>query len=206
MPFLSRPRRAFWGDLRFLIGIALVALSITAVWLIIDTADDAEPVLRADHTIVEGETLTADDFQVVEVGLGLLSDDYLGPEDLRSGQIAARTIEKGEIVPLSSLTDADRSRKTTIVIESNTGIPEEVEPGTVVEVWHAPPIDDGRSHEAPRILVADVIVRDVIEPDGVLASAGTRLELVIDRSDAAEVLAAVTGGSALSVLPVGGAS
>lgn len=51
-----------------------------------------------------------------------------------------------------------------------------------------------------------MIVRDVIEPDGVLASAGTRLELVIDRSDAAEVLAAVTGGSALSVLPVGGAS
>ncbi|MDF2507866.1 MAG: hypothetical protein K0Q52_1725, partial [Microbacterium sp.] len=35
MASLSRPRRAFWGDTRFLIGIALVVLSITAVWLII---------------------------------------------------------------------------------------------------------------------------------------------------------------------------
>ncbi|WP_226532654.1 SAF domain-containing protein [Microbacterium paraoxydans] len=206
MPFLSRPRRAFWVDLRFLTGIALVALSITAVWLIIDAADDVEPVLRADHTIVEGEALTADDFQVVEVGLGLLSEDYLGPGDLRQGQIAARTIRRGELVAVSALTDADRNRRTTIVIESSTGIPEEVEPGTVVEVWHAPPVDEGRSHDVPRILVADVVVRDVIDPEGVLASAGPRLELVIDRSDAAEILAAITGGSALSVLPVGGGS
>ncbi|MFK3679790.1 SAF domain-containing protein [Microbacterium sp. NPDC090218] len=203
---LTRPRRAFWGDLRFLIGIALVALSITAVWLIVTGSDDAEPVLRANHTIVQGEAVTSDDFQVVEVALGLVTDDYLSPAELQPGRVAARTLSKGEIVPTTALTDADRSRSTTIVIESSTGIPEEVQAGTVVEVWHAPPIDEGRSHDVPRILVADVIVRDVIEPEGVLAGSGTRLELVIDRSDAAEVLAAVTGGSALSVLPVGAGS
>lgn len=206
MASLSRPRRAFWGDLRFLIGIALVVLSITAVWLIVTGSDDAEPVLRADHTIVQGEAVTSDDFQVVEVGLGVSADDYLRPEELQPGVIAARTLRKGEIVPSAALIDAAQSRSTTIVIESSTGIPEEVQAGTVVEVWHAPPLDDGRSHDVPRILVADVIVRDVLEPEGMLAASGTRLELVIDRSNAAEVLAAVTGGSALSVLPVGAGS
>lgn len=206
MASLSRPRRALWGDLRFLIGIALVALSITSVWFIVTAADDAAPVLQATHTIVRGEALTSDDFQVVEVGLGLLAADYLGPGDLKADQIATRTLAKGEIVPAAALTDAERSRSTTVVIDSSTGIPEDVQAGTVVELWHAPPIDDGRSHDIPRILVPEAVVRDVLEPEGVLADSGTRLEVVIDRSDVADVLAAVTGGSALSVVPVGSRS
>jgi len=206
MTSLSRPRRAFWGDLRFLIGIALVALSIAAVWVIVSASDDATPVLQAKHTIVQGEALTSDDFQVVEVHLGLLTADYRGPENLGAGRIASRTLAKGEIVPIAALTDAKRSRSTTIVIDTSTGIPEDVEAGTVVELWHAPPIDDGRSFETPRILIAEAIVRDVIEPEGVLAESGTRLEVVIDRAGVADVLAAVTGGSALSVVPLGSGS
>lgn len=204
MASLSRPRRAFWGDTRFLIGVALVALSITAVWLIITSSEHARPVLRADRTIVQGETLSSDDFQVIEVGLGLSAEEYPGPEDLEPGQIAARTLTKGEIVPAAALADADRNRSTTIVVESGTGIPGEVQAGTVVDLWYAPPLDDRRTYDTPRILVTDVVVRDVIEASGMLAdAAAARLELVIDRSDAADVLAAITGGASLSVLPVG---
>ena len=202
MVVLSRPRRAFWGDARFLIGIALVIVSITGVWLIVSASDDAAPVLQADRTITEGEALTSSDFRVVEIGLGALADDYLGPQDLQPGQIASRTLERGEIVPVSATADAADSRSTTIVIESSTGIPEDVTAGTVIEVWQAPPLDDGRSYDAPRILVADADVRDVLEDDGVLADAGTRVEIVIDRSDVADVLAAVTGGSSLSIVPI----
>lgn len=202
MAVLSRPRRAFWGDVRFLIGIALVIVSITGVWLIVSASDDAAPVLQANRTITEGEALTSGDFQVVEVGLGALAVDYLGPQDLQQGQVASRTLERGEIVPLSATADAAESRSTTIVIESSTGLPEDVVSGAVVEVWHAPPLEDGRSYDVPRILVAEVIVRDVLEDDTVLADASTRVEIVIDRSDVADVLAAVTGGSSLSVVPV----
>ncbi|WP_417504812.1 SAF domain-containing protein [Microbacterium sp.] len=206
MASLSRPRRAFWGDTRFLVGIVLVVLSITAVWLIVTGSDQARPVLRADRTIVQGERLSAGDFQVIEVGLGLSGDDYLGPEDLQPGQVAARTLPKGEIVPTAALADADRDRSTTIVVESSTGIPGEVQAGSVVDVWFAPPLDDGRTYDTPRILVTDVVVRDVIESNGMLADTAARLELVIDRSDTADVLAAITGGAALSVLPVGAGS
>lgn len=202
MASLSRSRRAFWGDVRFLVGIGLVALSIAGVWLIVAAADDASPVLRAHHTITQGEVLSSDDFQAVEAGLGVLADDYLAPEDLEPGQVAARTIAEGELVPRAALTTAERTRTTTVVIESSIGVPEDVQAGSVVEVWSAPPLDDGRAFDVPRILVADAVVRDVLQPEGVLADAGTGLEVVIDRADVAEVLAALTGGAALSVVPV----
>lgn len=188
--------------MRFLVGIALVVVSITGVWLIVSAADDAAPVLQAGRTITEGEVLTSGDFQVVEIGLGALADEYLGPQDLQPGQVASRTLERGEIVPISATADAAESRSTTIVIESSTGIPDDVESGAVVEVWQAPRLEDGRSFDAPRILVAEASVREVLEDDTMLADAGTRVEIVIARSDVADVLAAVTGGSSLSVVPI----
>lgn len=202
----SRPRRAFWGDVRFLIGIALIALSISGVWLIVSSSDHTAPVLQATRTITQGEALVSSDFQVVEVGLGALADDYLAPQDLKAGRVAARTVAEGELIPLSAIGDAADSRTTTIVVESGTPVPEEVAAGAVVELWQAPPRDDGRTFDAPRILVADVIVRDVRESDGMLAESGVVVEVVIDRADVADVLAAVTGGSALSVVPVGSRS
>jgi hypothetical protein len=199
MTSFTRPRRAFWGDVRFLIGIALVAISIAGVWMIVSSTDSATPILRATRTIVQGETLTTDDFEVVDA----LADDYLAPQDLASGQVAARTISTGELLPRSASSDADASRSTTIVIESTTGVPDDVEAGTVVELWHAPLREDGRAHDAPRILVADVIVGEVVESEGMLADSGSTVELVIDRADVADVLAAITSGAALSVVPVG---
>lgn len=206
MTSLSRSRRARWADVRFIIGIVLVAVSITGVWMIVASTDSAAPILRASRTIVQGEALGSDDFEVVDVGLGTLTEDYLAPQDLRTGQVASRTITTGELMPRSASADAEESRSTTIVVDSTTGVPEDVEAGTVVELWYAPLLEDGRAHDTPRILVADVIVAEVIESEGMLADSGSTVELVIDRADVADVLHAITSGAALSVVPVGAAS
>ena len=199
----TRPRRAFLGDVRFLIGIVLVALSIVGVWLIVSSAGHTTPVLQANRTIVAGEALISGDFQVVEVNLGAIDDAYLAPQDLEPGQVAARTLTEGELVPSAAAADAASSRTTTIVVESSTGIPEDVAPGTVVELWHAPPLDDDRSYDAPRILLTDAVVAAIVKTDGMLAGSNAGVEVVIDRSDVADVLAAITGGSVLSLVPVG---
>ncbi|WP_217184468.1 hypothetical protein [Streptomyces sp. AC495_CC817] len=206
MSLFSRPRRAFWGDARFLIGIALVAASITGVWLLVSSSGRTTPVLVADRTIVRGEPLASDDFRVVDAALGPLTDAYLTPRSLRPGTVAARTLADGEIVPRAAVADAERSRTTTLVIESSTGIPDGVEAGAVVEIWQAPVIDDGRAHEAPRILVSDAIVGAVVQPEGMIAADGSSIEVVVDRTDVAAVLAAITGGALLSIVPIGSSS
>lgn len=199
----SRARRAFWGDIRFLIGIALVILSIAGVWLIVSSARQTTPVLQTDRTIAQGEALVSDDFRVVEVSLGSVVDGYLAPQDLEPGMIATRTLADGELLPVTAAGDARSGRSTNIVIESSVGIPENVTVGTPVELWFAPPAADPDEFDAPRILVADVVVASIPESDGVLEARSAMLEIVIDRSDVADVLAAMTGGAALSVVPLG---
>lgn len=198
-----RPVRAFWSDVRFLIGVGLVIASVAAVWLIVTGARETAPVLQSTRTIVVGEVLTSADFRAVDVGLGALGDDYLTPGELGPGLIATRTITAGELVPHSATAPADSARTTTVVIDSAAGVSETITVGTVVELWYAPPRDGTRGFEDPRILVPDVTVAAVIEAGGMVSQGGTTLEVVIDRSDVADVLAAITDGSALSVVPVG---
>lgn len=200
---IARPR-AFWGDLRFILGIVLIVASVVGVWFVVAAARQTVPVLAAARTIVPGEVLAADDLRVVDVALGQVGDAYLQGGRLEEGLIATRTIESGELVPLSATGSRDAARTTTVVLRSAVDVPASVEAGTLVEVWAAPMIDRG-SYDAPRILVADATVVSVTRDDAVVGGGSASLEVVIPRADVAAALEAMSDESALSVVPTVGA-
>lgn len=205
-PDASRARpRAFWADTRFFLGLVLIAASVAGVWFVVSSARHTVPVLAAERTLVPGQTLTADDLRTVEVALGDVAATYLQPGELPEGAIAARTVAAGELVPVTALASPDSVRTTTVVIGSSTDVPRSVGPGSVVEIWAAPPLDHA-TYDTPRILVADATVVDVEREDGPVSDAAASLEVVIARSDVAATLEAIAGGHALSVVPTGGAS
>ncbi|WP_353112038.1 SAF domain-containing protein [Microbacterium sp.] len=201
-----RSRRAFLGDVRFLIGIVLVIVSVAGVWLTVSASRRTTPVLQADRTIVRGEPLSAADFRTVDVGLGGLVDEYLTPQQLGAERVAARTIARGELVPSSAVAAAGSATTTTVVIGSTSALPAGVRQGSVVELWQAPLEEDHRTLAEPRILVAEAVVAAVKAPDGMLASSRTDVEVVIGRAEVAAVLAAINGGAAISLVPSGPAS
>ena len=201
----SRAHRPFFGDLRFLVGLVLVAVSIAGVWMLVSSSRQTTPVLQATRTVLPGESVSAADFQVVDVGLGGVVDAYLAPQELKPGAVATRTVPEGELVPSASIGDREASRTTTIVV-SSTAIPAGVEAGSAVELWQAPLKDDGRTRDAPRVLVGDAVIGRVAEAEGMLSENRTDVEVVIDRADVAEVLAAITGGSVISIIPAGAGS
>lgn len=200
------PRRAFWGDARFFLGILLIVASVAGVWLVVASSRQTVPVYAAQHTIVPGEAIDAGDLRVVDVALGPLAGTYLAPDDLDGGTVATRTIEAGELVPAASVDAADAVRTTSVVVRSSVDVPASVGPGSAVEVWAAPMIERG-VYDAPRILVADATVVSVDRDDSVIGGGAAALELVIPRADVAAALAAMADQSALSIVPsAGGAS
>lgn len=192
-----------WTDLRFFIGLALIALAIAGVWLIVGAAKQTTPALQAVRTIVQGEPLTSADVRVVDVALGSVGPGYLTPATLEPGLIATRTITQGELVSTSAAADADRGRTTSVVVQSAVRVPSGVIAGSVVEVWAAAPRTDGKGFAEPRILLSEATVASVARDDGPLAAKSTSLELVVDRTRVGDVLAAISDGSSLSVVPIG---
>jgi hypothetical protein len=198
------PRRAFWGDARFFLGVLLVAASVIGVWLVVSAARQTVPVFAAAHTIVPGEAIGAGDFTVVDVALGPLADTYLTADDLVGARVATRTIEAGELVPAASVGDPSDARTTSVVVRSAVDVPASVEAGTVVELWSAPLLEQG-AYDVPRILVADATVVSVTRDDSMMGGGAAALELVIPRADVPATLAAMSDESALSVVPTMGA-
>ncbi|WP_424935341.1 MULTISPECIES: hypothetical protein [Bacteria] len=195
-----RPRR-LWGDVRFLIGIALIVAAVTGVWLVVSSARQTMPVLQATRTIVPGETIGGA-VRVVEVALGTAADGYLAPDALPDGMVATRTIEDGELVPRTAAAPAESSRVTSIVVESTTAIPGSVAAGAAVELWSSAPSGEAKGFAAPRILLDEATVASVTRADGLLAGGHSSVELVVDRAEVGTVLGAVAEGAALSVVPL----
>lgn len=201
-----RPKpRAFWSDARFLIGIALIATSIAGVWFVVAAARQTAPVLAANRTIVPGEALSSSDLRVVDVALGQLGESYATPAMLEPGAVATRTIVQGELVPLSAVGDSSRTSTTSVVLSSAVEVPAAVTVGSTVDVWAADQVERG-VFATPHILVAGATVVAVDRKSSAFGSAGTSVELVIARADVAATLAAVAGGSSLSVVPAAGES
>ncbi|WP_375384769.1 SAF domain-containing protein [uncultured Microbacterium sp.] len=201
---VRRRPRAFWSDARFFLGVVLIAASVAGVWFVVASARQTVPVFAAAHTIVPGEALSGDAMRVVDVALGQVGDAYLAPEALEEGQVATRTIEAGELVPQSAVGAAGAATVTTVVVRSTVDVPASVDTGTVVEVWSAPLVERG-VYDTPRILVADATVAAVTRDDSMIGGGAAALELVIPRADVAAVLAAMSAGAALSIVPTAGA-
>ncbi len=199
---VPRPRaRSAWLDPRLLIGIVLVAASITGVWLVVTAARQSSPALIAARTIVAGETVSSGDVRVVDMALGALDDVYT--QAWEPGAVAVRTIPAGELVPAGALATAEDVRTTTVVVPSSTGVPASLAPGSRVEVWVAPREgDDG--YAAPRILIADATIAGVVDDDALISSGGISLEVVVPRSDIASLLGALADEGLISVVPAAG--
>lgn len=196
-------RRAFWADIRFVLGVVLITASILGVWLVVSAAGRTVPVLAAAGTIVPGDSITTDDLRTVEVAWSTVGETYLTPGELIEGRVATRTIAEGELVPLAALEDATAISVATVVVRSATDVPAAVSPGSGVEVWVTP--IDAEGPAVPRILVADATIAAISRDSSMLGGAAASLELVIPRSDIAAVLGAIADKATLSVVPSGGA-
>jgi hypothetical protein len=209
MTFMTTPEtvrpapRAFWADVRFLLGIVLIIASVAGVWLVVASARQTAPVFAAARTIVPGQTVTADDLRVVDVALGPAGETYVSPASLEPGVVATRTVLEGELVPQAAVDDADAATTTTVVIRTAGDVSAAVEAGSVVEVWAAQAEGQGE-FGTPRILVPSATVVTVNRDDAVVSDEDVSLELVIPRADVAATLAAIADGSSLSVVPVAG--
>lgn len=196
-------RRRPWGDVRFVLGIVLIVVSVAGVWFVVTAARHTTPVYVAARTIVSGQAITDADLRLVDVALGATADGYLAADALVADAVAVRTIAAGELVPVEALGDAAGARSTGIVVQSTADVPASVGAGSTVEVWSAPRAEDG-SFEVPRILVADATVVSVQRDEAMVGGRGPSLEIVVPRSDIPLILGAMTDEAAISVVPTGG--
>lgn len=194
-------RGALRLDPRLLIGIVLIAASAAGVWALVSGIDDSTEVYAVRGTVTPGMRIDAGDLTTQSVRLGTAAENYLVPGNLPDGGLVAiRTMEAGELVPTSAVDTVDSTGLATVVVPSRNALPSGLGPGATVDLWAARLIDRG-SYEPPVVLVPGAEIAGIQEPEGMVASGGVSVELLIPREKVAALLEALASGDALDLVP-----
>lgn len=200
-PMAGRLRRPGWKDPRLLIGLLLIAVSVTAVTAMVRSADVTTPYYAAKDTLTPGTVLSRDDVVVVNARLG--GGDYLAPGDEPWGRVVTRVVGDGEMVPASAVADVDVFEGRTVAVRTTLPLADGVKAGSLVDVFLTREGEDG---EPSTERVGEGLVVESVDHDGgSFSSASVETVYVVVPSDDIEpLLDALAARGEISVVGMAG--
>lgn len=200
---LPRARRSHvFTDPRFLLGVALIVVSIVATTAMVQKARGGESVYQLNAAIAQGQPIEASALSIVSARTG--SAAYLEAGALPEGAVATRTLSAGELLPRDAVASAASLERRQVVINVATRIPSSVSVGSTVEVWAVDSPDTPLSSQTkPRMIASSAIILSISEPDTTLINRALSVEISVPEADLNTVLAAAGSKSSLIVVPAG---
>lgn len=202
---MMRLRRPRWKDPRLIVGIVLVVSSVLMGALLVSRLSETTPVLVARSPIVPGDPIDTADLVMVEMRLGDQTDLYAGNVDsVPAGAVATRTVQEGELLPMSAIGQAADVTLRPVVIPVDATVAESVVPGATVELWHTAPTGVDTEDAQAVLLVPDAVVRRIDEGSS-LGMRSMAVEVLVPSGSVGEVLEVLSKDERLDVIGVPGA-
>lgn len=151
------PRRVAtpsWFDLRLVLGVGLVLLSVLVGARVLSSADDGVRLLAVTRDLAAGTVLSADDVETVSVRVSA-ADVYLPAGSDVTGRQLSRPLSRGEL--LSRAAVAGAPALTTITVPLAPGRAPDLSAGQRIRVWLS------TKTCASQVLLDDVTVQRVAQ-------------------------------------------
>lgn len=151
-------------------------------------------VLVASTNIAAGEPITEGVLVKTDLPLGSLVGSYL--KSFKSGQVANRTINKGELIPKSAISNQEDPR-VPVRINGLPQISKAISVGDRVDVWSS--VLNSMQPSAPEPVVFGAIVV-AIESNSTMAQVSTSVELRINPEYLEPLLMAMDSNHKISLI------
>lgn len=202
---VMRLRKPRWKDPRLIVGIVLVVASVLMGATLVSRLAETTPVIVTRSPIVPGDPIDAADLMTVEMRLGDQTGFYVGTMDaIPEGAVATRTIQAGELLPMSAIGQPAEVPLRPVVIPVDATVAESVTPGATVELWHTAPAGDDESEAEAVLLIPDAVVRRIDEGSS-LGMRSMAVEVLVPGDSLGAVLEVLSKDERLDVIGVPGA-
>ncbi|MFC0581325.1 SAF domain-containing protein [Micrococcoides hystricis] len=197
----QRMRKPSWKDPRFLGGVLLVLLSIVGVMALVAQMDKTTGVYAAKRDLAYGESVSAEDFKVIQVNLGEADEHYWhSEEELPQPLLATRPIKTDELVSKGFLADAAPAGEQSLVLmlppEHTSGL----RSGDEIEVWVAAR-SGPQEYEEPVKVVDRAVLADInAEQSALAASREAEVRIWVGAEDVPALLKAQSTQSQIYLL------
>lgn len=201
-----RLQRPGWRDLRLLVGVLLVLLSVAGGIRLVASLDDTTPVYAAARDLLPGQPVTEEDVVPVPVRMGEQIDRYVdGSVPLAPGTFLVRQVRAGELVPLAALGTARQALDKTVGVPVDVAAARSLASGVVVDVWVSRRDGEavGEAYLDPELLLSGAVVDEVpAETTGLGAGLGrTAVQVVVPADEVGKVIAAVDQAARITLVP-----
>lgn len=197
-----RLRRAGWREPRLLLGLLLVAASVTGFVFVVNAMDDRTAVYVAKTDITLGEPLSAANVDVLQVQLGDSLQHYLPAETEATSEVRANTfIAAGQLIAQGHITRGDLGSRRPINVDLPVDLSPAITPGSRVDVWIAQRELGTGTYATPELLANLVEVSARTErAGGLVGQHGVNLELLVQPGQLEPLLQALANESRIIVV------
>ena len=205
-PRASRLPRARWLDTRLLLGVLLVLLAVVLGARVLADADERVEVWSVTRDLGSDTVLTPSDVRVAAVRLDASARSYVAASEDVDGVVLTRPVGRGELLPLSAVSDDTAPDQRRVVIEVDRYGVTGLDKGRVVDVYVVPDEEPGADLPPPELVLGSVTVAEDVRGEGGFGASGDKaaVTLLVESGDVPAVIDAVAHGSVYLVhVPAG---
>lgn len=201
-----RLERPGWRDLRLVVGLLLVVVSVAGGARLVAGLDDSTQVYAAAHDLLPGQPVGAADLVAVPVRMEESLGHYVAAEHpVADDTYLVRPVQAGELVPVAALGTARQALDKTVTVPVDASALTGLATGSVVDLWvsRRDPDAVGEAYLDPELLLPGAVVDTVPQATGGLgASLGRESVAVVVPADrVGDVIAAVDQDARVTLVP-----
>jgi len=190
--------------LRLGLGLAVVASSVIAALVILDSRETTRSVVVFREDMMPGSTVLPDHIDVVQT----VDDPVLGPclsadgVSGLSGLVLRRTVTQGEMLQLGDFVEPTRRDDSVVALSLQIGQPDWLQPGGLVQLWVAPPAGEN-AFSGPFVLSPEGVIERVSQDEGFAADGSlSMVDIRLPTRDVPGVIHALANRYFLHLVPI----
>jgi hypothetical protein len=148
---------------RFVVAISLFAAAVISAMALTALGNRSETYWVARVSLFPGSQISERDLSEIDVALGDASGRYLSKSALISGAYAVRTIQKGELISITSVSDTPNAMESGQVPLSMRGsdLPEDIELGEAIDIYWVPEVIGIEKPPTPELVISGVFLNSI---------------------------------------------
>jgi hypothetical protein len=151
------------GQTRFVVAISLFAAAVISAMALTALGNRSETYWVARVSLMPGSQISESDLTEVNVSLGQASERYLSKGVLIEGAYAVRTIHKGELISINSVSDSPRAMESGQVPLSvrSSDLPDDIELGEEIDIYWVPEVMGMEKAPTPELVISGVFLHSL---------------------------------------------
>ncbi len=180
---------------RLVVAIALFAAAVISAMALTALGNQSDTYWIASNSLIPGTQIAESDLSEIEVSLGEASNGYLSKDVMVTGAYIVRTIEKGELIAIGSVSDIPSSLKSGQVPISirSSDLPEDIELGEAINIYWVPEAMGMETPQTPELVISGAFLNSINRKAGNFGS-DISLTVSIENNEIFDLLKATASG------------